>query len=181
MSEPTEHWSNCAVHGEPDNETLRKLGAFDRKTRVGKHQATNWAHLRQTIDTLDAAGHSDAADTLIWTVWHEVSGVARARECHRLALQDLEHKTGSLRTEIGAKVAAYREIKALEDGIRDVIAVCEQDARDQGYNAKSEGWGPGSKAYAEGRGTACRGIATRLKALLADPLPAPATPQEETP
>lgn len=160
-------WATGAERLEPDNETLQKLGAFERKCRVGKHQATNWVHLRQTIDALDAAGMTDAADTLIWVVWHEVNGTARAREYHRLALQDVEHKTISLRTEIAAKVGAYREIKMLEEGIREVITICEQDARDQTFNAANTS-DKRSKAYAEGRGGACASLATRLRALLSD-------------
>ena len=59
----------------------------------------------------------------------------------------------------------------LRAGIREVVAVCEQDARDQDHNAGTTGFGAGSKAYAEGRGTACRGIATWLRALLDAPSP----------
>lgn len=55
--------------------------------------------------------------------------------------------------------------------IAEVIAVCDQDARDQDHNAGTTGFGPGSKAYAEGRGTACRGIAARLRTLLDAPSP----------
>lgn len=61
------------------------------------------------------------------------------------------------------------EADRLRAGITEVIAVCEQDARDQDHNAGTTGFGPGSKAYVEGRGTACRGIAARLRALLAAP------------
>lgn len=60
------------------------------------------------------------------------------------------------------------EDRRLRAGITDLIAICEQDARDQDHNATQTGFGKGSTAYAEGRGTACRGIATRLKALLPD-------------
>lgn len=140
------------MSAEPDNDTLRSLGAFDRKCRVGKHQATNWVHLRQTIDALDAAGMTDAADTLIWVVWHEVNGVARAREFYDITVRE----SGEARAEADRLLA----------GIREVIAICEQDARDQAHNATQKGWGRCSAAYAEGRGTACKGIATRLRALL---------------
>lgn len=58
------------------------------------------------------------------------------------------------------------EVDRLLAGIREIIAVCEQDARDQDHNATQTGWGKCSEAYAEGRGTACKGIATRLRALL---------------
>lgn len=51
--------------------------------------------------------------------------------------------------------------------ITEIIAICEQDARDQDLN-KSGSRNPSSKAYAEGRGTACKGIAARLRALLPD-------------
>lgn len=104
---------------EPDNETLRSLGAFDRKCRVGKHQATNWVHLRQTIDALDAAGMSDAADTLIWVVWHEVNGTARAREYHGIETQrrtDLERALAAEReTAILNAEGHAREIRQLQD------------------------------------------------------------------
>lgn len=155
------------MSAEPDNETLRNLGAFDRKCRVGKHQATNWVHLRQTIDALDAAGMSDAADTLIWVVWHEVNSTARAREFHGIEAQrraDVERDYHMM----------CEEDRRLQAGICEIIAVCDQDARDQDYNATLTGWGRCSKAYAVGRGTACKGIAARLRALLhRQPLPSP--------
>jgi hypothetical protein len=56
----------------------------------------------------------------------------------------------------------------LSSGIASVIAICEQDARDQDHNADSTS-DKQLKAYAEGRGTACRGIAARLRVMLADP------------
>lgn len=68
----------------PDSDTLRKLGAFDRKTKVDKHTATHWGYLKGMISKLDASGQSDVADVLIWQVWHQVNGVARAREFHRI-------------------------------------------------------------------------------------------------
>ena len=74
----------------PDNDTLRKLGAFDRKTKIGKHAATHWGCLRGVIDKLDAAGQSDVADVLIWQVWHQVNGVARTREFHRIEVAHRE-------------------------------------------------------------------------------------------
>lgn len=58
------------------------------------------------------------------------------------------------------------ETDRLQAGIAEIIAVCEQDARDQDHNATQTGWGKCSEAYAEGRGTACKGIAVRLRALL---------------
>ncbi|GJE75544.1 hypothetical protein [Methylorubrum suomiense] len=72
----------------PTNDTLQKLGAFDRKTKVDKHTATHWGYLRGVIDALDAAGHSDAADVLIWQVWHRVNSAARHDEFYRLVLKD---------------------------------------------------------------------------------------------
>jgi len=147
---------------EPDNDALRSLGAFDRKCRVGKHQATNWAHLRQTIDTLDAAGHSDAADTLIWVVWHEVNSTARAREYHGIEAQrrsDLERDYHLM----------CEEDRRLQAGIAELIALCDQDAVDQDHNATLTSWVRRSKPYAIGRGTACKGIASRLRALLPTP------------
>lgn len=68
-------------------------------------------------------------------------------------------------------LVATHEIHAFRKGIADIIAICEQDARDQDHNAGTTGFGPGSKAYAEGRGTACRGIAARLRTLLDAPSP----------
>lgn len=73
--------------------------------------------------------------------------------------------------EIGLITRLMIDKARLISGITDIIAVCEQDARDQDHNAGTTGFGPGSKAYAEGRGTACRGIAARLRTLLSDPLP----------
>lgn len=72
----------------PTNDTLQKLGAFDRKTRVNKHTATHWGYLRGVIDALDAAGHSDAADVLVWQVWHRVNSAARHNEFYRLVLEE---------------------------------------------------------------------------------------------
>lgn len=145
--------------GEPDNETLRSLGAFDRKCRVGKHQATNWVHLRQTIDALDAAGMSDAADTLIWVVWHEVNGTARAREYHGIETQ----RRADVERDYHLMCEENRRLRA---GIHELIALCDQDAVDQDHNATLASWGRRSKPYAIGRGTACKGIAHRLSALL---------------
>lgn len=71
------------------------------------------------------------------------------------------------------------EADQLRAGIAEIIAICEQDARDQDHSAETTGFGRGSKAYAEGRGTACRRIAARLKALL--PLPNPPASEGETP
>lgn len=68
--------------------------------------------------------------------------------------------------EIGLITRLLVEKAKLSSGIADIIDICEQDARDQDHNAKGTSWGVGAKAYAEGRGTACRGIATRLRALL---------------
>lgn len=63
-------------------------------------------------------------------------------------------------------LCALHEVQALHNGIAAAIRLCEQDAADQDHNATLKGWGRCSKAYAEGRGTACKGIATRLRALL---------------
>lgn len=79
MAETEEH---------PDNDTLRKLGAFDRKCKVDKHKATHWGYLRGVIDALDTAGQRDAADVLIWQVWHRVNGAARHNEFYGLLLKD---------------------------------------------------------------------------------------------
>lgn len=76
------------VTEHPTNDTLQKLGAFDRKTKVDKHTATHWGYLRGVIDALDAAGHSDAADVLVWQVWHRVNSAARHDEFYRLILQE---------------------------------------------------------------------------------------------
>ncbi|MBN6820669.1 hypothetical protein JRF84_13885 [Methylobacterium organophilum] len=72
----------------PDNDTLRMLGAFDRKCKVDKHMATHWGYLRSVIDDLDAAGQRDAADVLIWQVWHRVNSAARHHEFYGLLLKD---------------------------------------------------------------------------------------------
>ncbi len=72
----------------PTNDTLQKLGVFDRKTKVNKHTATHWGYLRGVIDALDAAGHSDAADVLVWQVWHRVNSAARHDEFYRLVLKE---------------------------------------------------------------------------------------------
>lgn len=76
------------VTEHPTNDTLQKLGAFDRKTKVDKHTATHWGYLCGVIDALDAAGHSDAADVLIWQVWHRVNSAARHDEFYRLVMQE---------------------------------------------------------------------------------------------
>lgn len=73
---------------EPDNDTLRMLGAFDRKCKVDKHTATHWGHLRGVIKSLDEAGQHDVADVLIWQVWHRVNSAARHREVYDLLLKD---------------------------------------------------------------------------------------------
>lgn len=76
------------VTEHPTNDTLQKLGAFGRKTKVDKHTATHWGYLRGVIDALDAARHSDAADVLVWQVWHRVNSAARHDEFYRLLLDD---------------------------------------------------------------------------------------------
>lgn len=65
-------------------------------------------------------------------------------------------------------LCALHEVQALHNGIQAAIRVCEQDATDQDRNGKSTA-DKRSAAYAEGRGTACRGIAARLRALLPSP------------
>lgn len=55
----------------PDSQ-VRRLGLADRTYvgGVGKHKATNDAHLRAVIARLDAAGDAEAADTIAWLIWH---------------------------------------------------------------------------------------------------------------
>lgn len=90
----------------PTNDTLQKLGAFDRKTNVNKHTATHWGYLRGVIDALDAAGHSDAVDVLVWQVWHRVNSAARHNEFYRLVLKE--------KSEVEAENA--RLLRLLTDG-----------------------------------------------------------------
>lgn len=55
---------------EPEwNEVLRQAGISSRPCRVGKHTAGNHVHLRKVIADLDAAGMTEAAETLCWMVW----------------------------------------------------------------------------------------------------------------
>ena len=67
-------------------------------------------------------------------------------------------------------LCALHEVQASRNGISAAIRLCEQDAADQDHNGKHAS-DKRSAAYAEGRGTACRGIAARLRALLPDPVP----------
>ncbi|KQT08542.1 hypothetical protein ASG40_11735 [Methylobacterium sp. Leaf399] len=67
--------------------------------------------------------------------------------------------------------SCFTEVDRLRAGIADVLAVCESDARDQDHNGGTTS-DKRLKAYTEGRGTACRGIAAQLRALV-DPSPSP--------
>lgn len=139
---------NLAPDAEaPGNDELRFIGAFDRKTKVGRHQAENRHHLRATIEALDAAGFSDAADTLVWQVWHQVNSVARAREFHRLALED----AGSWR----------RVAERLEAEAQELLSVCDCEIRDQTNNRQTSD--RRSAAYAEGALRVAKSIAHRIR------------------
>ncbi|ANC85481.1 hypothetical protein [Sphingomonas sp. NIC1] len=41
-----------------------------KPTVVGKHQAPNNVHLKAVVDRLVAAGDLEAADTIVWLMWH---------------------------------------------------------------------------------------------------------------
>lgn len=132
----------------PGNDELRLIGAFGRKTNVGKHQATNVHHLRQTIEDLDAAGHPRAADTLVWQAWHRVNSVARAREFHGLAAEEAR---------------SWRAVaERLEAEMRALLHACECEIRDQTHNRGDSD--KRSAAYAEGALRVAKGIAARIKA-----------------
>lgn len=113
-----------AATEHPTSDTLQKLGAFDRKTKVNKHTATHWGYLRGVIDALDAAGHSDAADVLVWQVWHQVNSAARHNEFYRLVLKE--------KAEVEAENA--RLLRLLTDGPANPQECAEfcRTARDDG-------------------------------------------------
>lgn len=48
-------------------------------TSIGKHHAVNSHHLKTLVERLDAAGDSEAADTLRWMGWHRDLDVNRDR------------------------------------------------------------------------------------------------------
>lgn len=132
----------------PGNDELRLIGAFDRKTKVGKHQAENVHHLRDTIQALDAAGQSLAADTLVWQAWHRVNSVARAREFHRLAAEEAR---------------SWRAVaERLETEMQALLHACECEIRDQTHNRGDSDKRPA--AYAEGALRVAKGIAAQIKA-----------------
>lgn len=102
----------------PNNDTLNKLGAFDRRTKIDKHTSTNWGYLRRMLDKLDAAGQSDVADVLVWQVWWRVNTEARRAELHRydveaVASAHAQHVAAEERSEIAEDEAA-RLREALE-------------------------------------------------------------------
>lgn len=57
-------------------EPLKAISALTRVPQIGKLASRNSAHLRRMIEKLDAAGLSDAADTITWGVWHRVNAEA---------------------------------------------------------------------------------------------------------
>ena len=63
-----------AVDGEelPTNETLKFIGGLGRIPVISKYRAVNHAQLKETIAALDAAGMREAADTIVWLVWHRI-------------------------------------------------------------------------------------------------------------
>lgn len=97
----------------PNNDTLNNLGAFDRKTKIDKHTATNWGYLRRVLDKLDAAGQSDVADVLVWQVWWRVNTEARRSELHRL---DIE----AVAAAHAQHVSAEERADAAEDTLRRI-------------------------------------------------------------
>lgn len=120
----------------PDNDTLRMLGAFDRKCKVDKHTATNWGYLRSVIDALDAAGQRDAADVLIWQVWHRVNSAARHHEFYGLLLKDKD-----------AVERDYGLLCAEERRLRDVLMTGPSSAKECAEFCQA--------AHADGDGSPC--------------------------
>lgn len=56
----------------PTSADLETIGAVGRKPTISKHRAANLAHIRDTVAALDAAGLTEAADTIVWSVWFRV-------------------------------------------------------------------------------------------------------------
>jgi hypothetical protein len=81
------------------------------------------------------------------------------------ACDEIRELRRSRSVEIGAKVGAYREIKATEDEIAKIALAYEQDAADQAANIQGSS-DKELRAYAQGRGLTSESIARRLRALL---------------
>ena len=56
----------------------------ERRPVIGKHHAVNTAHITTVVANLDAIGEREAADTIVWLVWHR----ALDRERERFLTED---------------------------------------------------------------------------------------------
>jgi hypothetical protein len=75
-------------NGEPDPAWRAIKRAIDqfagRIPTISKHRATNNSHIAAVVSRLDAAGDSEAADTIVWQCWFR----ALDRERERFLLAD---------------------------------------------------------------------------------------------
>jgi hypothetical protein len=109
---------------ELDNEALRFIGAVGRKVSVGKHAALHRQALKETVEALDAAGMSRAADTLIWAIWWRVLGDQREQFLVDEANKRAETAETAL-AEARSEVERLRGALAKIDAIRNSIVGCQ--------------------------------------------------------
>lgn len=88
-------------------EALEKIGALGRKPVIGKHQASNYVHLRDTIAALDARDLRAEADTIVWLCWWRVIDHNREEFLVANAKEDAQARIAALE---GALTAAADQL-----------------------------------------------------------------------
>jgi hypothetical protein len=97
----------------PTNETLAYIGAIGRKGCISKHRATNYKHVKDTIERLDAGGDREASDTLMWHVWFRI--LDHQREEFLLAYKDEQIAALALAQPEHASVGVVEALSELAD------------------------------------------------------------------
>jgi len=72
---------------------------------ISKHRASNWAHLTQLVERLDAADDAETADTIIWLAWWRKLDENR----HEFLLEDQKASLTAQNARLEARVKALRE------------------------------------------------------------------------
>ena len=106
---------------EIDLSQVRRIGLDKRRTQggVGRYAAVNDAHLRATIERLDATGDHAAADTIAWLVWWNELNNVRKLEAFEKLTQEQERFAKLARLEIVERTDANFDLaEAVADAIR---------------------------------------------------------------
>lgn len=89
-------------------EVLEKIGALGRKPVIGKYQASNYVHLRDTIAALDARDLRAEADTIVWLCWWRVIDHNREEFLVANTKEDAQARIAALAGEARAAAAQFR-------------------------------------------------------------------------